>query len=440
MIRFLSFILITFLIWSCSDDEDGTPTSNEPQIEFTKTIGGSKNDSGKSVISTQDGGYAIVGFTQSMDGDIVDKSNENFDYWILKYDGSDNLIWSKTLGGSNNESAFKGIQTNDNGFALIGHSSSNDGDVSENNGSNDLWIVKLDSNGNIIWEKSHGFSGSDQGFGILQTSDNGYLINGTLDVSASNGDGSDKFFKKHAGGDYWTIKLDASGNKEWRNYYGGTFTDIAYDAIETEDNGFLLVGSSDSNDVDISANKGSYDFWVVKIDNLGKLVWEKSFGGSEIDEAHSISKTADGNYLIIGDSRSNDQDISNHKGAADIWLIKISPVGNLIWDKSFGGSNFDAGRNSSPTMDGGFLLSGSSRSQDGDFNKNNGQNDAVIIKLNSDGNIAWKKSIGGSQIDVFYGIAELNNGSIIAIGDTTSTDFDVEENKGFTDLLITKIE
>lgn len=440
MTRFISLIIISTLIWSCSDNEDTSPPSNEPQIQFIKTLGGSNNDSGQSVMATIDRGYAIFGFTQSMDGDIEDKSNESFDYWFLKYDENDNLQWSKTFGGSDNESAYKGIQTNDGGFALIGHSSSNDGDVSENFGLNDLWIVKLDTNGNLIWEKSFGFSGNDQGFGILQTSDNGYLITGTLDVSASSGEGNDKFFKKHAGGDYWAIKLDANGNKEWRNYYGGTFTDTAYDAIETDDNGFLLVGSSDSNDVDISANKGSYDFWVVKVDNIGNLIWEKSFGGSEIDEAHSISKTADGNYLILGDSRSNDQDISNSKGAADIWLIKISPDGNLIWDKSFGGSNFDAGRNITPTFDGGFLLSGSSRSQNGDFTNNNGQNDAVIMKINSEGNITWQKTIGGSQIDVTYGVTELNNGSIIAVGDTTSNDFDIQENKGFADLLVTKIK
>jgi hypothetical protein len=440
MTRFLSLILSIPFIWSCSNNEEYTPPLNEPQIEFIKTLGGSKNESGQSVIATQNGGYAIVGYTQSIDGDIIDKLDENFDYWILKYDTNDNLEWSKTFGGSENESAFKGIQTNDGGFALIGHSSSNNGDVSANKGNYDFWVVKLDINGNLIWEKSHGFSGSDQGFGILQTSDNGYLINGTLDVSASNGGGNDKNFKKHAGGDYWAIKLDASGNKEWRNYYGGTFTDIAYDAVETNNDGFLLVGSSDSNDVDISANKGSYDFWVVKIDTLGNLVWEKSYGGTEIDEAHSISKTTDGNYLIIGDSRSNNQDISNNKGAADIWLVKISPEGNLLWDKSFGGSNFDAGRSSFPTRDGGFLITGSSRSQNGDFINNNGQNDAVIIKINSDGNIIWQKTVGGSQIDVTYGIAELNNGSIIAVGDTTSNDIDINGNKGFTDLLIIKIK
>ncbi len=165
----------------------------------------------------------------------------------------------------------------------------------------------------------------------------------------------------------------------------------------------------------------------------------KSFGGSEIDEARSISKTSDGNYLILGDKRSRDQDNTNNKGAADIWLLKISPTGNLIWEKSIGGSNFDAGRNSSSTIDGGFLLSGSSRSEDGDFNKNNGQNDAVIIKISSEGNIDWQKTIGGSQIDVVYAVTELNNGYIIAVGDTASNDFDIIENKGFTDLLITKI-
>ena len=291
--------------------------------------------------------------------------------------------------------------------------------------------------GNISWEKSYGFPGNDLGFSIIQTLNGDFFVSGVLDVSGSGGDGNDRSL--HAGGDYWGLKLDNNGTKIWRRYFGGSFTDSAFDVVATDDDGFILIGSSDSGDVDITNNKGGYDFWIVKIDGNGNMVWEKSFGGSQIDEARSITKTNDGNYLIVGDSRSNDQDISNSKGAADMWLIKISDAGMLIWEKSFGGSSFDVARNISPTADGGFLLSGSSRSQDGDVEINKGQNDVWLVKVNNSGNLEWQITLGGTKIDFAYSAVELNNGKIIVAGESNSDDGDILENNGFTDILISKI-
>lgn len=434
--KIILILCISFLLKGCSDSND-TPKEIIPQINFVKTFGGSLNESARSIIKTTDDGYAILGFTQSMDGDIIDKSDTSFDYYLLKFDANDNLQWSKTYGGANIDQGSKIIQTLDGGFALIGSSSSSDGDVSTNEGFNDLWLVKLDISGNISWEKSYGFPGDDLGFSIIQLADGRFFVSGVLDVSGSGGAGNDRAL--HAGGDYWGLKLDNNGNKIWRRYFGGSFTDAAFDVAATDDGGFILIGSSDSDDVDITNNKGGYDFWIVKIDTNGNIVWEKSFGGSQIDEARSITKTTDGNYLIVGDSRSNDQEISNSKGAADMWLIKISNSGMIIWEKSFGGSSFDVARNISPTADGGFLLSGSSRSQDGDVEINKGQNDVWLVKINNSGVLEWQKTVGGSEIDFAYDAVELNNGTIIIAGESNSNDGDIIENKGFTDILITKI-
>ena len=161
-------------------------------------------------------------------------------------------------------------------------------------------------------------------------------------------------------------------------------------------------------------------------------------GGSEIDEARSIRQTADGNYLIVGDTRSTNLDVSQNSGAADLWMIKISPEGTLIWEKALGGSNFDVGRSISKTQDNGFLIAGSSRSSDGNLSSNKGQNDALILKINSSGDLEWQKTIGGSEVDFFYGAVELTDGSVVAVGDTNSSNGDITENKGFTDLLILK--
>ena len=170
------------------------------------------------------------------------------------------------------------------------------------------------------------------------------------------------------------------------------------------------------------------------------MVWEKSFGGSEIDEAHAISQATDGNYLIVGDTRSNDLEISQNNGAADLWIVKITPEGTLLWEKTLGCSSFDVGRSISKTQDNGFLVSGSSRSSDGNLTSNKGQNDAWVVKINSSGNLEWQKTIGGSEVDFFYDAVELNDQTIIAVGDSNSSNEDIYENNGFSDLLIRKLK
>lgn len=438
---YLPFLLICFVFFErCSTDDNTIKKTPTPSIEFIKTYGGSLNDSGKSLINTIDGGYAILGHTQSTNGDVSNKQNESFDYWLLKFDSQSNLQWHKTYGGTNDDRGNSIIQTTDGGYAMLGFSKSNNGDVSQNNGFNDFWVSKLNSTGDIIWQKSFGFSGSDSGISIIQTHDNGFLLSGSLDVSASNGQGNSKTIKaRHAGGDYWVIKLDNAGNKEWSKFYGGSFTDTPNDAIQTKDNGYIIVGASDSNDIDITNNKASYDFWIIKISETGTLIWEQSFGGDEIDEAYAITNSGDGNYVIVGDTRSSNLDVSNNNGAADLWLIKITPSGNLLWQKTFGGISFDSGRSIFKTQDSGFLISGNSRSTNGNLTNNNGQNDAWILKVDNNANLKWQKTIGGSNIDLAFDSVQLTNGSIITVGETSSNDIDIDQNKGFTDLLILKL-
>ena len=440
--QLLGVFFVALFFINCSEDNDNSiPNGQEKEIDFITTLGGSKNESAQSVVNTTDGGYAILGHAQSMDGDVLNKSNESYDYWLLKFDATNQLQWQKTYGGSDDDRGVDLIQTSDNGYAVIGKSKSNDLEVSENAGFDDFWVSKLDSSGTIIWEYSFGFAGSDTPYSIIQTNDDGYLLSGVLDVSASNGQGDrNSILSRHAGGDYWVIKLNASGVKQWSNYYGGSFTDTAYDAIQTEDDGYIIIGSSDSDDVDITNNLGSYDFWILKISATGTLVWEKSFGGSEIDEAHAISQATDGNYLIVGDTRSNDLEISQNNGAADLWIVKITPEGTLLWEKTLGGSSFDVGRSISKTQDNGFLVSGSSRSSDGNLTSNKGQNDAWVVKINSSGNLEWQKTIGGSEVDFFYDAVELNDQTIIAVGDSNSSNEDIYENNGFSDLLILKLK
>jgi predicted Rdx family selenoprotein len=436
------FTLSLFLVFNCSKDDAITfPEQNiiTGKLDFIQTLGGSKNDVFKSVVKTTDGGYAILGYSQSKDGDITTKTAENFDFWLLRYTADNMLLWSKTFGGSNDDRGADIIQTNDGGFALFGYSQSADQDVSLNAGSKDFWILKITVNGVISWQKSFGFSGSDYGTALTNTNDNGYLVTGILDVTSSGGLGISRSSQRHAGGDIWAIKLNNTGELEWSNYYGGSFTDSSLGIVKTMDNGFIIAASSDSNDVDISNNKGTYDFWILKITADGTLIWEKNFGGTEIDEASAIAATNDGNFIIVGDTRSSDIDVLNNNGAADIWMIKITADGVLIWEKTIGATGFDVARSISKTQDSGFIISGSSRSSDAGF-INKGQNDALLIKINSEGIIEWQETFGGTEIDFLYDAVELNNKTIIAVGESNSNDGDLDENKGFSDGLLLKIK
>ncbi|MBC8754399.1 hypothetical protein H2O64_06930 [Kordia sp. YSTF-M3] len=444
------------LVVSCASD-DGTSgeTTNPPitgfqgEIEWLKTLGGSQEDTAQDIAMTSDGGYAIVGFTESINGDITDHASEQNDYWVARLDADGNLLWNKTYGGTADDRGEAIKATADGGFVITGYSRSSDEDVTVNSGFYDQWIVKLDATGNIQWEKSLGFSGSDQAYDILQTSDGGYFTTGFLDITASGGLGSfgrptsDGSFAnaKHGVGEYWCHKLDASGTIIWSRYFGGTNNDRSYSTLETNDNNFIIAGASESDDFDITNSKGSYDFWVVKLSNTGDLIWQQSYGGTGIEIGYDIAKTTDGNYIVVGDTRSSDGDVSNPKGSADFWVIKVSDTdGALIWERTYGGSDFESARAITPLQDGGFAIVGSAKSNNADVNSNYGQNDFWVIKINDAGNLLWEKNFGGSQIDIAYGIIETTDEKLVVAGNTQSSDGDISLNKGIKDALLIKIK
>lgn len=444
-------LIITLLVLvSCSSDDDNATEPDEVvdpdqsivrTIEWTKTFGGSNEDNALSVVETTDGGYAVAGYTLSADGDITDKTATDSDYWVLKLTKEGEIVWSKTYGGTGDERAERIINTSDGGYAVVGYSRSSDEDVTLNAGLQDYWIVKISSAGDIQWEKSFGFPGIDRAFSIVQTKDGGYFVTGFLDVTASNGDGNDNKGRnnsKHGVGEFWGIKLDASGNKIWRRYFGGTNNDRSYDAVQTEDNGFLMIGSSESIDFDVTNSKGSYDFWAVKVDAEGTKVWQKSYGGSEIDVGYAIASSGDGKYVIVGDSRSNDGDISNAKGNADLWMIQIDDNGEILWKKSLGGTQFDTGRGIYKGQNNGFIITGNSRSNDQDVNENKGQSDIWNIQIDNTGKVQWKSTIGGSQAEFGEGCIETSDKKLIVVGSSESNDFDVPANKGSKDFIIIK--
>ncbi len=436
------------ILFSCSDTADDFVEVSIPESQFlgevdwVKSFGGSGEETARAIIQTSDGGYAVLGFSNSTDGDLSGKTLAVNDYWLLKLSPEGELQWSTTYGGSKDDRGQSLAGTADGGYILTGYAMSDDGDGTNNEGFHDNWIIKLDASGNIEWEKSFGFSGHDHSYDVLQTDDGGYFFTGFLDVTAARADGfteKGNSLTRHGVGEFWGTKLDAKGNIEWRRYFGGTNNDRAHAVVQSKDGGFVMTGFSESGDFDISNSRGSYDFWVLKIDAKGQLLWESSFGGSGIEISYDIVKTTDNAYAIVGNTFSTDADVSKNKGESDMWLIKVDDNGKLLWEKTFGGSGFDAARSIKLSADGGFIITGNSKSADKDATFNNGENDLWLIKTSSKGDLVWQKSFGGSGLDFGFDTIENEDKSIILVGEMGSEDMPSVSNKGMTDVIVLKI-
>ncbi|MGB3152447.1 MAG: hypothetical protein WBB27_17465 [Maribacter sp.] len=447
MKKFL-LLLVLMLIFSCVKEETSIPFEASEsnflgEVEWVRNFGGSGQETAQAIIQTSDGGYAILGFSNSSDGDLQDKNTAVNDYWLLKFDAEGNLQWNKTYGGSKDDRGQSLVQTIDGGFALTGYAMSDDGDGTVNNGFHDNWILKLDAAGTIEWEKSFGFSGHDHSYDILQTQDGGFFFTGFLDITSARADGNTEksnTLTRHGVGEFWGTKINNVGDLQWRGYFGGTNNDRSHAVVQAEEGGFVMAGFTESDDFDISDTQGSYDFWMVKVDDKGNMAWERSFGGSGIEISYDIAKTDDGGYVVAGNTFSTDGDISKSKGESDFWLIKVNDVGSLVWERSFGGTQFDAAQAVIQSKDGGFIVAGNSKSKDIDASSNNGENDIWIVKTDPDGNLVWQKSFGGSAIDFGFDVIENSEGGILVVGETSSTDFTSITSKGGSDLVVIKIK
>ena len=245
------------------------------------------------ISQTLDGGYILVGYSNSMDGQVSTNLGED-DFWIVRLDEFGEIIWQKSFGGSHSEWPFAVKQSLDGSFVIAGWSDSNDGDVSGNHGLKDYWIIKIDGSGNLLWEKSLGGSGEDIARSIDVTFDGGYIVAGTSHSEDGNVTGH------VGSSDFWIVKLDTDGNISWEKSLGSPGDDRAFSIEQTMDLGYIIAGSSKTVGGNVSRNNGNWDYWVVKLDVSGDIIWEKNLGGTGGDIARSISQTNDGGYIVGG--------------------------------------------------------------------------------------------------------------------------------------------
>jgi hypothetical protein len=349
------------------------------------------------------------------------------DIWVVKTDASGEMQWQKSLGGSSYDWAYDIQQTSDGGFIIAGKTFSNDGDVIINNGTLDCWIVKLNPSGVLEWQKTFGGSEWDGAYSLQQTNDNGIIVLGK--TRSTNGDVTGN----HGGYDLWIIKLDESGILQWEKTLGGSEDEFAAMIKTTNDGGYIVVGNTYSNDGDVTLNHGAQDYWVVKLSATGVIQWQKTFGGSVIDEAYAIQQTNDGGYIVGGWTSSADGDVAQNYGEDDYWLLKLSASGDLQWQKSIGGSSVDHAASVIQTTDGAYIIGGYS-----DTGEQQGL-DCLIYKVDASGNQIWQKSMGGANEERLNNIKQTSDGGYIVAGYSNSLDGDVTGNHGIYDYWIVKL-
>jgi hypothetical protein len=421
-------------------------------IQWQKAFGGTRVDIAQSIQPTSDGGYIVAGNTNSQDGDVMGYhqgingcyqtcfGQTICDYFpdglVVKLSGTGTIQWQKTLGGSAADNLLSIQSTTDGGYIASGLTYSNDGDVSGYHGGNeaDAWVVKLSSSGDIQWQKVLGGStGCDFANVILPTPDGGYMIAGHTD--SHDGDITSIAGER----DVWIVKLNSSGAIQWQKTIGGDKSDYAYSFQSTSD-GYILAGYTYSNNGDVFGNHGDADAWIVKLSNSGTIQWQKSLGGSNEEIARSIQPTPDGGYIVAGSAKSNNGDVSGNHGGSDAWIIKLSSSGTIQWQKSLGGSYEEIARSVQSTTDGGYIITGSAVSTNGDISNNHGGQDAWIVKLNSNGAIQWQRSIGGTNDEVANSVQTTVDGGYIIAGQALSNNGDVSGNHGAADAWIVKLK
>ena len=410
----------------------GYTNAQAPAIQWQKSIGGSVIEEATDIKLTPDGGYVVVGLSNSNDPNVLGNHGA-FDYWVVKLDATRTIQWQKSLGGTGNDYAYAIQNTADGGYIIAGFSDSIDGDVVGYHYREDAWVVKLNASGTIQWKKSLGGTNVDFASSIQTTSDGGYIVAGS--TSSIDGDVTGN----HGSIDCWVVKLDLSGNIQWQKTLGGSGIDYGNAIQTTSDGGYIVAGYSNSTDGDVTGNHGGKDYWVVKLDATGNIQWQKSLGGSGDDEAKSIQPTADGGYVVVGWCHSNDGNVTGNHGLLDYWVVKLNAIGIIQWQKCLGGSDYDEVNSIQTTIDGGYILAGLSISNDGDVTGSHGNGDYWVVKLDATGNIQWQKSMGGTNGESASSIQTTSDGGYIVAGSSSSSNGDVTVNYGNFDYWIVKL-
>lgn len=404
--------------------------------QWAKSYGGYDLDEAHSIIQTTDGGFIFSGRAFSLNGQITN-SDPAKNKWIVRTDSLGNILWEQSY-GDYGAAIYGLIQTSDGGFAVCGSSLPK---VPGPSFGHDMWVLKIDANGNIEWEKKFGGSGTELAYDIVQTNDGNYVVAGLN--HSYDGDITDRTWSPSFSVDVWVIKLNASGDIIWTNSYGGSYEDRASGIVQTSDGGLAILAYGSSTDGDVTNHKhsGYTGVWLIKTDANGNKQWDKCYEAGTEAYANSIEQTDDGGFIIGAEAKGNGYDCTDYLGGIDrdIWVIKTDASGNMQWSKCYGGTKNEVCSKVVASRFGGYIIGGATLSTDFDVQQNYGNGDNIVIVTDASGNIVWTKTYGGTQYEYLLDLAETRDGGIITAGYASSTDMDITDHIGHLDYWIMKL-
>lgn len=354
--------------------------SGAATLTFERILGTREADGGSGIKQTSDNGFIIVGNTMLPGEDYSD-------VYIVKTDGYGKVEWTKSYGDDESDGARDVLCMDDGGYLVAGTTNSYGA------GREDVYLLRLNSAGEKIWQKTFGGTYDDRPACIKKTTDGEYIIAGATKNTDNEGRNA------------YLVKVDADGNEKWSKDYGGTGGEAASDILVTNDGGYLVLGST------TSIGAGEFDVHLFKTDALGNMQWEKTYGGANWEEASSIQPTADGGYIIAGFT------VSAGDNARDFYLIKTDASGNLQWEKTYGGQRNEGASKVLQTADGGYLIAGyitNIITDDENFT------DIYIIKTNSTGTVEWTTTYGGDKNENTADMLPMADGGFILVGTSGS--------------------
>ncbi|MFY7909364.1 MAG: T9SS type A sorting domain-containing protein [Emticicia sp.] len=412
-------------------------------IHWQKSLGGKNNEYAYATTPTADGGYVIVGSTNNnKDGDVpASKAYSGVggsDIWVVKLNNWGEIEWSKTFGGTQADIATDVLETKDKGILLVATTSSTDGEATGNGSRGGLILLKLKTDGSIEWRKviASGYSIGEISFAradanskpsIKPTADGGYILGATINPVNTT--------------DFWLSKLNATGDIQWTRTYGSVSNDSMNEVIACADGGFLMVGGTEASNLEISgAGKGFIDFCIMKTDATGRLLWQRALGGTNLDIAYSAIETTDNAYIIVGETNSTNGDMTPNLGQKDGVLAKYSAVeGRLLWKVLTGGDDIDGLYTIKKASTGKLFAMGMSSSVIGKVKPSGPVGDIWVVNIENSGVISSHAMFGGADTDIARGAFPIADGGFVIAGNSDSVDGDVTENKGGTDFWALKI-
>lgn len=462
------YLLLSFLLPLLTYSQD---------IIWEKSYGGQHADYLFDAQPTADYGFILAGSSLSnKTGNKSDDNHGDLDYWVWKMNEKGELDWQKSFGGSGFDLLQSVKNTKDGGFILAGTSSSGSGfqKGEDSKGLSDFWVIKLDASGAEQWQRTIGGNGSDELLCAFQTRDGGYILGGSSSsspqtvsgilsdaksITTTKADLYSKSEKSRGNMDYWVVKLDKQGVIEWQKTYGGEYADLLRSMEQTADNGFILAGystSSRSGDK-TESNKGVGDVWVIKINDVGIIEWQNSYGADGDDQPYVIHQTIDGGYIIGANSNSTNP-LTSLGGivgnGTDYWIFKLDEEGAVVWSKTYDFGKVDILTSLVENKDHTYLIGGYAQSErrvprEGIVGKltnvvakeKDGINDYIALKIDEKGEELWNKTVGSAGEDILRKLIETRDGGYLMAGTSNSgASKDKNSNIGGNDFWVVKLK